>query len=278
MIRGFAWLALVLLVAAPLLIVLGMGFGTSAPGVPPVIPPIGMAGWQGSLEAWSLVFADTYYLEAALRSLRLAAITAALCLVLGFGMALGIASAPPSRQALLLALVLLPFWSGFVLRLAAWVGLLRDGGWINATLMQAGLISEPLPLLYSEGAMLLGMVHGYLPFAVLPLAATLARRDLRLEEAAADLGAGRWVVFTTVTLPLAAPAAAAAFLLVFIPAAGEVVIPEVLGAPDSVLFGRAIWGEFFQTRDWPAAAVLSTVLLALLLLPIMLYQRLSAAR
>lgn len=278
MIRVSAWLALFLLVAAPLIIVLGMGFGTSSPGIPPVIPPLGLAGWQGSFDAWSLVFADTYYLEAALRSLRLAAITAGLCLILGFGMALGIASAAPSRLAPLLALVLLPFWSGFVLRLAAWVGLLRDGGWVNATLMQAGLISEPLPLLYSEGAVLLGMVHGYLPFAVLPLTATLARRDLRLEEAAADLGAGRWVVFATVTLPLAAPAAAAAFLLVFIPAAGEVVIPEVLGAPDSVLFGRAIWGEFFQTRDWPAAAVLSTVLLALLLLPIMLYQRLSAAR
>lgn len=278
MIRAGAWLALLLLVAAPLAIVLGMGFGTSAPGVPPVIPPIGRAGWQGSFEAWGLLFADTYYLDAALRSLRLAAITAGLCLVLGFGMALGIASAAPRLQAPLLALVLLPFWSGFVLRLAAWVGLLRDGGWINATLLQAGLIAEPLQLLYSEGAMLLGMVHGYLPFAVLPLTATLARRDRRLEEAASDLGAGRWTVFFTITLPLAAPAAGAAFLLVFIPAAGEVVIPEVLGAPDSVLFGRAIWGEFFQTRDWPAAAVLSSALLALLLLPIALYQRLSVAR
>ena len=278
MIRAGAWAALLLIVAAPLIIVLGMGFGTSAPGVPPVVPPLGVQGWQGSLEAWALIFADTYYLDAALRSLRLAALTAGICLVLGFGMALGIASAAPPWQAPLLVLVLLPFWSGFVLRLAAWVGLLRDGGWINATLMQAGLISEPLPLLYSEGAMLLGMVHGYLPFAVLPLAATLARRDLRLEEAAADLGAGRWVVFATITLPLAAPAAAAAFLLVFIPAAGEVVIPEVLGAPDSVLIGRAIWGEFFQTRDWPAAAALSTALLALLLAPIALYQRLSVAR
>lgn len=278
MIRAGAWAALVLLVAAPLLIVLGMGFGTSAPGVPPVLPPIGRAGWQGSLDAWALLFADTYYLDAALRSLRLAAITAGLCLVLGFGMALGIASAAARWQAPLLGLVLLPFWSGFVLRLAAWVGLLRDGGWINAQLIAAGLITEPWPLLYSEGAMLLGMVHGYLPFAVLPLYATLVKRDLRLEEAAADLGAGRWRVFLSITLPLAAPAAAAAFLLVFIPAAGEVVIPEVLGAPDSVLIGRAIWGEFFQTRDWPAAAALSTALLALLLAPIALYQRLAVAR
>jgi len=276
MIRAAAWTSLLLLVAAPLVIVVGMGFGTTASGVPPVVPPIGAAGWQGSLEAWALLVADTYYLDAMLRSLRLAAITATLCLVLGFGMALGIAGA--RRPALWLALVLLPFWSGFVLRLAAWVGLLRDGGWINATLMQLGFISEPLQMLYSEGAMLLGMVHGYLPFAVLPLTATLVKRDLRLEEAAADLGAGRIAVFFTVTLPLAAPATAAAFLLVFIPAAGEVVVPEVLGAPDSVLIGRAIWGEFFQTRDWPAAAALSTALLALLLLPIALYQRLSVAR
>ena len=278
MIRAGAWAALLLLVAAPLLVVLGMGFGTSVSGVPPVLAPIGASGWQGSLAAWALLFADTYYLDAALRSLRLAAITAGLCLVLGFGMALGIASAPRHWQAPLLGLVLLPFWTGFVLRLAAWVGLLRDGGWINAMLMQADLIQEPLRLLYSEGAMLLGMVHAYLPFAILPLAATLARRDVRLEEAAANLGAGRWRVFFGITLPLAAPTAAAAFLLVFIPAAGEVVIPEMLGAPDSVLIGRAIWGEFFQTRDWPAAAALSTALLALLLLPIAAYQRLAVGR
>ena len=278
MIRAGAWAALLALVAAPLAIVLAMGFGTSAPGVPPVMAPFGSGGWQGSLEAWRLLFADGYYLDAALRSFRLAAVTAALCLVLGFGMALGIASAGPRWQVPLLMLVLLPFWSGFVLRLAAWVGLLRDSGWVNAMLLKWGLIEEPLALLYTEGAMLMGMVHGYLPFAVLPLAAALARRDPALEEAAADLGAGPWGVFFTVTLPLAAPAAAAAFLLVFIPAAGEVVIPEVLGAPDSVLIGRAIWAEFFQTRDWPAAAALSTALLALLLGPVLLYQHLAVAR
>ncbi|MBS7813134.1 ABC transporter permease [Roseococcus pinisoli] len=278
MTRGLAWLALLGLVATPLAIVIGMGFGTPDSGVPPVIPPIGRDGWQGSLEAWGLIFEDSFYLDTFLRSLRLASVTAALCLVLGFAMAMGIASAPPGRQPLLLALVLLPFWTGFVLRLTAWVGLLRDNGWINGVLMQLGVIAEPLPLLYSDGALLLGMVHSYLPFAVLPLTAALAKRDLSLEEAAADLGARPATVFATVTLPLAAPAAAAAFLLVFIPAAGEVVIPEMLGAPDSMLIGRAIWGEFFQTRDWPAAAALSTALLALLLVPIALYQRLSVAK
>nr|WP_314071894.1 ABC transporter permease [uncultured Roseococcus sp.] len=278
MTRGLAWLALLGLVATPLAIVIGMGFGTPDSGVPPVIPPIGRDGWQGSLEAWGLIFEDSFYLDTFLRSLRLASVTAALCLVLGFAMAMGIAGAPPGRQPLLLALVLLPFWTGFVLRLTAWVGLLRDNGWINGVLMQLGVIAEPLPLLYSDGALLLGMVHSYLPFAVLPLTAALAKRDLSLEEAAADLGARPATVFATVTLPLAAPAATAAFLLVFIPAAGEVVIPEMLGAPDSMLIGRAIWGEFFQTRDWPAAAALSTALLALLLVPIALYQRLSVAK
>lgn len=278
MTRGLAWLALLGLVAMPLAIVIGMGFGTPDSGVPPVLPPIGRGGWQGSLEAWSLIFEDGFYLDTFLRSLRLASVTAALCLVLGFAMAMGIAGARPGRQPLLLALVLLPFWTGFVLRLTAWVGLLRDNGWINGVLMRLGLIAEPLPLLYSDGALLLGMVHSYLPFAVLPLTAALAKRDLSLEEAAADLGARPATVFLTITLPLAAPAAAAAFLLVFIPAAGEVVIPEMLGAPDSMLLGRAIWGEFFQTRDWPAAAALSTALLALLLVPIALYQRLSVAK
>lgn len=278
MTRAVAWLALLALVAAPLAIVAGIGFGTPDTGVPPVIPPIGREGWQGSLEAWGLILSDSFYLDTFLRSLRLAAITAALCLALGFAMALGIASARPDRQPLLLALVLLPFWTGFVLRLTAWVGLLRDNGWINAVLLKLGLIAEPLRLLYSDGALLLGMVHSYLPFAVLPLAAALARRDLALEEAAADLGARPMTVFLTVTLPLAAPAAAAAFLLVFIPAAGEVVIPEVLGPPDATLVGRAIWAEFFQTRDWPTAAALSTALLALLLLPIALYQRLSVLK
>lgn len=276
MMRAAGWLALGVLVAAPLLIVLAMGFGTATSGVPPVIPPWGAGGWQGSLEAWGLVLSDSFYRDALWQSLRLAFITGALCLVLGFGMALGIAAAPPARQFIWLALVLLPFWTGFLLRVSAWVGLLRDSGWVNTMLMQAGLIEAPLRMLHTEGAMILGMVHAYLPFAVLPLYASLARRDLTLEEAAADLGAGRWRVLLTITLPLAAPALAAAFLLVFIPAAGEVVIPELLGGPEALLVGRAIWQEFFQTLDWPAAAALATALLALLLLPVAAFQRLAA--
>jgi putrescine transport system permease protein len=178
MIRLGLWLWLLGFVAAPLLIVLGMGWGTAQPGIPPVRGPIGAAGWQGSAEAWALLFEDGFYLDAALRSLRLAALTASACLVLGFAMALGIARS--SRPALWLALVLAPFLCGFVLRMAAWVGLLRDSGWVNTVLGTGGR------MLNTEGAMLLGMVHSYLPFAALPLAFALLKRDAALEEAAAD--------------------------------------------------------------------------------------------
>lgn len=276
MIRALAWLWLLLLVGLPLGVVLLMGFGTADSGIPPVRPPVGAGGWQGSLESWGLLLGDVFYLDAALRSARLAGVTAGCCLLLGFVMALGIAQAPARRQAIWLALVLAPFLVGFVLRMAAWVGLLRDAGWINRVAARLGL--GPWQMLYTDGALLLGMVHAYLPFAVLPLWAALARRDRSLEEAAADLGASPATVFRTVTLPLAAPAALAAFLLVFIPAMGEVVIPELLGPPDATLLGRAIWGEFFQSRDWPLAAALATALLALLLLPLWAQQRLAQGR
>ncbi len=211
MIRALAWLWLSLLVALPLGVVVLMGFGAAQPGIPPVRPPFGAEGWQGSLEAWSLLLADGFYLDAALRSARLAGVTAGICLALGFAMALGIARAPAARQPALVALVLAPFLVGFVLRMAAWVGLLRDSGWINRMAAELGL--GPWRMLYTDGALLLGMVHSYLSFAVLPLWAALARRDVALEEAASDLGASPWAVFRTVTLPLAAPAALAAFLL-----------------------------------------------------------------
>jgi putrescine transport system permease protein len=194
-------------------------------------------------------------------------------------MALAIARAPEGRRVPLLLAVLLPFWTGFLIRVGAWIGLLRDEGWINGVLRALGLRGEdPLHLLYTDLAMLLGMVHAYLPFAVLPLAATLARIEPAVEEAAADLGARPGVAFLTVTLPLSAPGAAAAFLLVFIPAAGEFVIPELLGPPEAQLVGRVLWGEFFASRDWPVAAALAVVLLALLLLPIRLFQRLGGGQ
>jgi putrescine transport system permease protein len=270
----FVWL--LLLVAAPLAILAIIALAESGPGVPPFLPPVVWRGgpvWQGSFESLGTLVADGYYAAALLRSLGAALVTAALCLLLAYPMALGIAAARAAWRMPLLLLVLLPFWTGFLPRLGAWIGILRDGGWVNGLLGAMGV--APLRLLYTDAALYLGMVHAYLPFAVLPLAAALLRRDVAIEEAAADLGATPWVVFRSVTLPLSLPAAAAGFLLVFIPAAGEFVIPELLGPPEAQLVGRVLWGEFFQNRDWPLAAALAVALLVLLILPIRLFQRLE---
>jgi putrescine transport system permease protein len=266
-------------VAAPVLILLGIALAERAGGIPPFLPPIAWQGgapaWQGSLGNLAVLLEDPFYLAAVLRALGVAAATGALCLLLAYPLALGIARAPRRRQAGLLVLVLLPFWTGFLLRMSAWVGLLRDEGWINGVLRGLGLTEAPVALLYTDLALLLGMVHSYLPFAVLPLFAALDRLDPALEEAAADLGARPAVAFLTVTLPLSLPGAMAGFLLVFIPAAGEFVIPDLLGPPEAQLIGRVLWAEFFQNRDWPLAAALAVVLLAVLILPILLFQRLD---
>ena len=272
----FAWL--LLLVAAPVAILGVIALAEAGPGVPPFLAPLAWdAGpvWAGSLESLRSLIDDAYYAGAFLQSLGTAFVTATLCLLLAYPMALGIAAARAAWRLPLLLLVLLPFWTGFLPRVGAWIGILRDGGWVNGLLGTFGL--APWRLLYTDAALTLGMVHAYLPFAVLPLAAALLKRDLAVEEAAADLGATPWVVFRSVTLPLSLPAAAAGFLLVFIPAAGEFVIPELLGPPEAQLVGRVLWGEFFQNRDWPMAAALALALLALLVLPIRLFQRLGSA-
>lgn len=263
-------------VALPLLVVLALSVSWPSEGIPPFRLPDSESGLNR--ESFALVLEDAFYRDSFLSALLVAGGTAGLCLLLAFPMALGVVRAAPRWRGLLLFLVLLPFWTGFLPRLGAWIGLLRDEGWINTLLQSWGLVSGPLPLLYSWPALFLGMTHAYLPFAVLPLYASLSRLDPVLEEAAADLGADAFTAFRTVTLPLAAPGAAAAFLLVFIPAAGEYVIPELLGPPSAQMVGRALWGEFFQNRDWPVAAALAVLLLLVLLLPILLFQRLEARR
>jgi putrescine transport system permease protein len=272
----FLWLAA--LVAAPVALVALLALSTASSGLPPFTLPLRWDGGPVLAPDWdnfALVLGDSFYLLSFLQSLLVAAGTAGLCLLLGFPMALGIARAAPARRAPLLMAVMLPFWTGLLPRLGAWIGLLRDEGWINGLLRQFGLIEAPLAMLYSTPALFLGMVHAYLPFAVLPLYASLSRLDPVLEEAAADLGATPATVFRSVTLPLAARGAAAGFLLVFIPAAGEFVIPELLGPPSATLTGRVLWQEFFQNRDWPVAGALALLLLAVLLLPIALFQRLE---
>ncbi len=259
------WMALFLL--APFAILLAIAFGEAAETLPPV-----RIGLPPNPANFGLLVEDDFYLSALGRSLVVASVSAALCVLLGYPMALAIARAPASwRHALLLAAIL-PFWTSFLLRITAWIGILQDGGWLNAALLALGVIREPVPLLYTDTALYLGMVYGYLPFALLPLYANLTRHDPSLLEAAADLGAPPWRRFLAVTLPLSLPGIVAAFLLVFIPAMGEFVIPELLGGPGAQLLGRVVWTEFFQNRDWPLASALAIALLTLVIGPIALFQ------
>jgi len=268
---------MLLFFAAPFAIVLSIGFAEPAEGIPPYGP---LLRWSdGTLPAlnlnlgnFQLLLEDPFYIEAVLRSLRVAAISATFCLLIGYPMALAIARAPEAWRNTLLLLVILPFWTSFLLRVTAWIGLLQDQGWINGALMGLGLIAEPIPLLYTDLAMYLGITYCYLPFMVLPLYATLVKLDAALLDAASDLGATPWRAFMSVTLPLSLPGMLAGFLLVFIPAVGEFVIPELLGGPGAQLIGRVLWTEFFQNRDWPLASALAVALLVALVLPIALFQ------
>lgn len=250
-----SWSWLVLFLAAPLAIITAIAVALPAEGVPPYA--LGF-----NLDSLTLVLTDPLYREALGLSLRVAAISTTACLLIGYPMALAIARAPDRwRDALLLA-VMLPFWTGFLMRINAWIGLLGDQGWVNTALGAIGL--GPVTLLYTETAMFIGIVYTYLPFMVLPLFTALSRLDPALHDAAADLGASPATVFLRVTLPLSVPGIVAGCALVFIPAVGEFVIPELLGGPDAALIGRVLWGEFFNNRDWPTAAALALCLLLLL--------------
>jgi putrescine transport system permease protein len=246
------WLILVL--AAPVTIVLLIALALPADGVPPY--SLGF-----SLDNLWLVASDPLYRDALLRSLRFAGISTMLCLLIGLPMALAIARAGTRWQNPLLLAVMLPFWTGFLMRINAWIGLLADNGLISHLLG----ISR---LLYTDTAVYIGIVYTYLPFMVLPLYARLSRLDPALADAAADLGAPPWRVFLQVTLPLSLPGVAAGTALVFVPAIGEYVIPALLGGPQAQLIGKVLWEEFFANRDWPtASAVAVWLLLALVALP-----------
>lgn len=256
MVLAVPWGWLLLCLLAPLLIVGLIALAQPADGVPPY-----ELDW--SVDNLVLVMTDPLYRDALALSLKVAGISTLACLVIGYPMALAIARAPERWRDPLLLGVMLPFWTGFLMRLNAWIGLLRDDGWINNLLVWLGFL--PLRLLYTDAAMYLGMVYTYLPFLVLPLYATLSRIDPVLEQAAADLGAPPWRVFLRVTLPLSLPGVWAGCALVFIPAVGEYVIPELLGGPQAQLVGRVLWSEFFQNRDWPTAAAVAVLLLVVLL-------------
>lgn len=258
------WLWLSIFVVLPILIVAALSFSMAIEAVPPFTPLLS----NPDPANYVLLTSDAYYLDAFAKSLLIASVSSLCCLLIGYPMALAIARAPERWRSLLLLLVMLPFWTGFLLRITAWIGLLRDDGWINLALATFGI--APLKLLYTDAAMYIGITYAYLPFMILPLYARLSRRDPALEEAAADLGATPWTIFRTITLPLSLPGIVAGLALVFIPAIGEYVIPELLGGPSAQTIGRALWNEFFANRDWPMAATVATGLLIVLLLPMTL--------
>jgi putrescine transport system permease protein len=261
----YAWLLLFFL--APVLIVLKISLAEQAVSVPPYTPLLGDSGLHATISNYLFLLSDSLYVRAYLGAIRFAAISTAIALVIGYPLAYGIVRAPPRWRNLLLMLVILPFWTSFLIRVYAWIGLLKENGIINHALLSLGMIDSPLPLLNNGFAVTLGMVYSYLPFMVLPLYAQLEKLDPALLEAASDLGARRHEAFWHVTLPLSLPGIAAGSLLVFIPAVGEFVIPDLLGGPDTLMIGKVMWDEFFTNRDWPIAAALAIAMLMLLAVP-----------
>ncbi|MGD9617609.1 MAG: ABC transporter permease subunit [Alphaproteobacteria bacterium] len=273
---GLPFLWLLVFFLAPLLIVAGISLTESAEAIPPFEPPlaIGPDGIESNLTVENYCRLAEGCLRIYVRSLGYAAVATLLCLLIGFPMALAIARAPQSWRALLLFLVILPFWTSFLIRVYAWIALLQPSGLVNRALLASGLIEQPIPLLYNAFSVNLGLVYSYLPFMILPLYGSLSRLDESLVEAAADLGARPWRILFSVIVPLALPGIAAGALLVFIPAVGEFVIPDLLGGPDTLMIGRLLWQEFFDNVDWPAAAAIAVALVVLLSLPLLWAQRL----
>ncbi len=229
-----------------------------------------------NLRNFRYLFSDDVYALSYLYSLRTAFFSTLLCLAIGYPMAYAIARCPKSTQGILLLIIILPFWTSFLLRVYALEGIIRENGLLNSALLWLGLIHHPLQIMRTTLAVYMGIVYSYLPFMVLPLFATLEKLDHTLLEAAADLGSPPWRTFVDVTLPLSVPGIIAGSMLVFIPAIGEYVIPTLLGGPNNLMIGRVLWDEFFSNRDWPVAAAVAIVFLIFLVGPIAVYQHYSS--
>lgn len=273
----YVWL--LLFFAVPFLIVFKISFSSMQPVQPGYAPLFEWVEETQRLVAslnfanYQVLLRDSLYLSTFIYSVQVAAISTLLCLLLGYPMAYAIARSAPSTRNLLLMLIILPFWTSFLLRVYAWIGLLKTNGVINNTLLALGLIDQPLTLLYTDFAVYVGIVYSYLPFMILPLYSNLEKHDLTLLEAAADLGAKPSTAFLRITLPQSMPGVVAGCLLVFIPAVGEFVIPSLLGRTDQLMIGTVLSAQFFGARNWPVAGAVAIVLLLVLLLPILLFQR-----
>ncbi|GKX32552.1 MAG: putrescine ABC transporter permease [Rhizobiaceae bacterium MnEN-MB40S] len=269
------WLLIFFL--APFLVVFKISFSEAAMARPPYLP---LTSWEDgrllitlNLGNYQFLLEDPLYLLSLISSVQIAAVSTIFALLIGYPMAWFIARSPSRRRNILLMLVILPFWTSFLLRVYAWIGILRSTGVINNTLLALGIIDEPLVMLQTNFAVYIGIVYTYLPFMILPLYANLSRLDPALLEAAADLGAKPATTFLTVILPMSLPGIIAGSMLVFIPAIGEFVIPALLGGPDTLMIGKILWTEFFNNRDWPVASAVAMVLLAIIVLPLVRFRR-----
>jgi putrescine transport system permease protein len=278
----FLWLGVFFLV--PFLIVIKISLSQTAIAMPPYVPTLDLAaGWAGiqeffaglGFDNFATLLSDDIYALSYLKSLQVAAVSTAILLVIGYPLAYAMARAPRWLQSVLVMLVVLPFWTSFLIRVYAWINILQTDGLLNRALRAIGLIEAPVAWLASDTAIYIGIVYSYLPFMVLPLYATLEKLDETLLEAAADLGAPRWQAFWRVTAPLSLPGVAAGALLCFIPITGEFVIPDLLGGSDSLMIGQTLWTEFFSNKDWPVASAIAVVLLLALVVPIAIYQNLQ---
>ncbi|WP_028238603.1 ABC transporter permease subunit [Stutzerimonas azotifigens] len=271
----FVWLFLFFML--PFFIVLKISFAEADVAIPPYTEIVSYAEQQLqvvlNLGNYLFLTEDELYLAAYLGSLKIALISTLLCLLIGYPMAYAIARARKDLQTVLLLLIMMPTWTAILIRVYAWMGILSSNGILNEFLLGIGLIDQPLRILNTDVAVYIGIVYSYLPFMVLPLYANLVKHDLSLLEAAADLGARNLASFWKITVPLSKNGIIAGCMLVFIPAVGEFVIPELLGGPETLMIGKVLWQEFFNNRDWPVASALAVVMLAILIVPIILFNR-----
>jgi putrescine transport system permease protein len=261
----------------PFIIVARISLSHTQSSVPPYAPH-----WDGlgkittfvyslNLDNYRLLLSDSLYLNAYLSSLNLALMTTIVCLIVAYPMAYAISSIAKKYQFVLLTLIILPFWTSFLIRVYAWIGILKPDGFLDQLLFKIGLLSSSLHLLDSNLAVVIGMTYGYLPFMIFPIYASLEQLDKSLLEAAYDLGATRGRAFLTITLPLTKNGIIAGILSVFIPSIGEFVVPDLLGGPDNIMIGKVLWTEFFSNRDWPVASSVAIVLLLFIAVPMVLY-------
>jgi|TARA_B110000459_G_scaffold30631_1_gene31308 putrescine transport system permease protein len=272
----YIWLLLLFLL--PFIFVLKISLAEPIMAIPPYTSLLKWSdSWlpsiAASLDSYLFLFSDSLYIKAYLSSLKIAIISTILTLIIGYSIAYSVARAPTRWRGILLMLVILPFWTSFLIRVYAWIGILKTEGLLNLALMSIGIIDKPLMIMNTDLAVYIGIVYSYLPFMILPLYANLEKMDMSLLEAAADLGCRPFKTFWTVTVPLSIPGILAGCFLVFIPVMGEFVIPDLLGGSDTLMIGKVLWTEFFYNRDWPVASAVAIILLALLVVPIMLYQK-----